>query len=68
MVIWRKTYGKGPLSERGKTMLPHGLATLSDIQQVFSYIHTIPDSTYHGPCYTSREAVALTRHFSAGQP
>ena len=41
-VIWRQTYGKGPLCERGNPLLPHGL--LFPINSKGSFICTIPQT------------------------
>ena len=41
-VIWRQTYGKGPLSEREDPLPPHGL--LFPINSKGSFICTIPQT------------------------
>ena len=53
-------------SERGKLLPPHGL--LFPISSKGSLICIIPQTgyTYHGLCYTSREALAGTRNSSMG--
>ena len=45
-------------SERGNPLPPHGLLVPSHRQ----------DNTYHGLCYTSRGALALTRNSSMVPP
>ena len=44
MVIWRQTYGKGPLSERGNPLPPHGL---------LFYIHRQIDRIAHTTAFVT---------------
>ena len=53
-------------SERGNLLPPHGL--LFPINSKGSFICTIPQTGYHGLCYTSRGALAGTRNSSMGSP
>ena len=54
-------------SERGNPLPPlHGL--LFPISSKISFICTIPESTYHSLCYTSRAALAGTTNNSMGPP
>ena len=55
-------------SERGNPLPPHGLLFLIS-SKVFLYAPSHRQgSTYHGLCYTSREALARTRNSSMGPP
>ena len=56
-VIWRRTYGKGPLRLTARVLLYVPYKTIY-----------IQDSTYHGLCYTSRGALAGTRNSAVGPP
>ena len=53
-------------SERGNLLSPHGLLFL--INSKDSFICTIPQTTYHGLCYTSHGALARMRNSSMGPP
>ena len=46
-VIWRRKYGKGPLSEKGNPLAPHVL--LFPINSKGSFICTIPQTGEHTP-------------------
>ena len=59
-------YGKGPLSERGNPLPPHGLRLAARVI-LYASSHR-QDNTYHGLCYTSRGALAGTRNSSMGPP
>ena len=63
-VIWRRTHGKGPLSERGNPLPPHGL--LFPISSKGSFICTTPQTEYNDLCHTSCGALAGTRNSSMG--
>ena len=54
-VIWRRTYDKGPLSQRGNPLLLllHGLLFPFSSKFLYTPSHR-QESTYHGLCYTSR--------------
>ena len=67
--FYLRLYGVGHMvkdhsdSERGNTLLPHGL--LFPISSKGSFICKIPqDSTYHCLCYTSCGALAGMRNMS----
>ena len=67
-VIWRRTYGKGPLKiVREETRCRHMgyLSRLTARVLLYASSHR-QDSTYHGLCYTSRGALAGTRNSSMG--
>ena len=53
-------------SERGNPLPPHRL--LLSINSKGSFICTIPQTGYHGLCYTSRGTLAGTRNSSMGPP
>ena len=61
-VIWRQTYGKGPLRKREETFCHHMGYSFRLAARVLLYASSHrQDNTYHGLCYTSRGALAGTR-------
>ena len=53
-------------SEKGNPLPPHGLLFPINSKGSFYASSHRQDSTYHGLCYTSREALAGTRNSSVG--
>ena len=55
-------------SEKGNPLPPHGLSfRLAAMVLLYASSHK-QNNTYHALCYTSRVAVAGTRHSSMGSP
>ena len=70
-VIWRQTYGKGPLLKiaREETRCRHMGYSFRLAARVLLYASSHrQDSSYHGLCYTSHGALAGTRNSSMGPP
>ena len=69
-VIWRRTYGKGPLRlAREETRCRHMSYSFRLTTRVLLYASSLrQDNTYNGLCYTSRGALAGTRNSSMGPP
>ena len=64
-VIWRQTYNKGPLSERGNPLPSHRLLFLISSKGYFICTERIAHQSLY---YTSRGALAGTRNSSMGPP
>ena len=62
--FYLRLYGVGHMvkghadSERRDSLPPHGLLFTFSSKVVFYMHHPRQDSTYHGPCYTSRGVLA----------
>ena len=66
-VIWRHTYGKGPLRKREETRCRHIGYSYRLAARVLLYESSHrQDNTHHGLCYTSHGALAGTRNSSMG--
>ena len=67
LVIWRRTYGKGPLGQREETHCHHMGYSFQLAARVLLYASSQrQDSTHHSLWYTSRGSLAGTRNSSKG--